>query len=209
MEPPRSFRVVQTQPELEPAEIEASPRGLSFHTAKGTFRFSLDELTRQVGFNDGLILKRTVLPVLDSKRAGLMLAEEDVVPFLAALGPENATRWLVEQRTRYFIPIGLAFLLLSLPLMTERPVDAVGVGLGIGLMTIGLIAKRRPLRDLLMADALWFVAFSADIAADVMAKVDHPGWLAVAALGVLAVASALKMHKRLAQAAVLAGSAET
>jgi hypothetical protein len=109
----------------------------------------------------------------------------------------------LRRRLRWTVPIGLLFVLGSIPLPGDPaagvagvPFDPVSLVLGLGLIALSVAARIVPHPFLLALDGLWFLLLAADTVWGVVRGGDSVWWLALAAFLVLAGLQPLAAYRR-------------
>ena len=133
--------------------VSASAEGLTVASATNRWHFAPAELVKKVVLTDGIFMRGSLLPLLDGKRVGLTVGPEGAMSIYRGLGPEVALAWVLGQRVRYSIVIGLLFVFTSFPVPGDEssgleaiPFDVFGMGLGLGLLLMAGLARVRPRR---------------------------------------------------------------
>lgn len=167
---------------------------------KGTWKVSLDsevlrltsadgseayEISRAEGAEKielpgGLLGKRMLVAHIP-KRQVFQVESEKIAVLKEWLGPPTMLKMTLRRRLRWGLPIGILFIVTSLPLPGDPeagvegvPFDVVGMLLGVVLIGLGLMMKIRPVRGLLLVDSVWFVVLSGKV---VYNMVEGSSWL--------------------------------
>ncbi len=155
----------------------------------------MNELRLQVG----VLLRTSILARLESGRFLFQLPKGSEARLFRQLGPDLATRWAVVQHVRWFLPLGLLFLLTSVAIGGPDPVpfDVLGAALGVGLLAMAAIARVLPRAWLLLGDALWLVILAGRGVSQVATGASHWGWLLLNVWLVMMAVSAVKTYRAL------------
>jgi len=130
------------------------------------------------------------------------------------VGPLTAAdlKLQLRQSLRWTIPIGILFILGSLPLSGDPesgiqavPFDPVSFGLGLGLIALSVLARVWRHRLLFALDGVWFLLLAADTAWDVVGRGRSPWWLLIVAFLLLAALQPLSAYRRFVEAGVVKG----
>jgi hypothetical protein len=194
--PPRAWtlRIFPAGVRLEPAEPGDEP----VHVLRQDALERLD----LVDFG----LARRILTVRKPKKRTFKLdpaAWHDVREWL---GYDARIRIALKRRTGFGIPMGLLFLLTSLPLPGDAQAGIVGIpasplnaALGAALVASAILARRRPRPWLFLADSAWFAV----LAASLVFAVAHGAsrwWLLAALLQLQLVWSGIKLFREFSAA---------
>jgi len=179
------------------------PDGLRGERADGGARLHLlrGEAPRMVQLVDTALLRCTVVfkkPV----RATVKLDPAGYQQLERWLGRENLLRIALYQRLPWSLPIGILFLLGSLPLAPDpaagvpgHAADPVGAALGASLILQGLLSRRWPHPVFFLLDSLWFSVLAGQTVMGVLAG-RSPAWLVLVALQVKLVVSGVRQWRR-------------
>ncbi|MCP5119286.1 MAG: hypothetical protein GY953_51450, partial [bacterium] len=101
------------------------------------------------------------------------------------------------------VPIGIFLILASVPMAGDPaagleavPASPITAVLGLGLITMWLIARFRPTPRLLLADSAWFSLLLVSTVADVITGQFSVYWLVVCPVLVLFIRSGLREYRR-------------
>jgi hypothetical protein len=122
------------------------------------------------------------------KRMGFRLSRRAAAAYAEWRGPLRVAdlRKALKASTSWAIPIGILYLVGSLPIAGDDPLplDVTGLVLGGGLVAIGIVGRLLATRWIFVIDAVWWVVFGTWISIGVV-QGDSPWWLALVALAVM------------------------
>ncbi len=166
----------------------------SFHV----LRTKLADLVQVV---DGLLVKRTLV-VKKPRRTTLQLEPHPFRRLSRWIGEPTLLRLAVKQRLSWTIPIGILFVLGSMPLpgdpeagLDAVPFNPVSAVLGTVLIVQGLASRRWPRPILFLLDAFWFLGLAADTVYRVW-QGQSTFWLLLVVLQLGLAASGLRLWRR-------------
>jgi hypothetical protein len=168
-----------------------------------TFVLRRDEVAQSVVILDGLFLRRTVS---FKKPVGkvLRLDPQSFQTFTDWLGYQPTLALSLKQRYAWLIAIGVLFVLSSLPLAGDPqkgiapiPFHPLDMGLGLSLVLIGVLSRRRPHRIYFLLDSAWFLILAISTSHNIVAG-SSPFWLVVVLLQLSLVASGYLSWQRFA-----------
>ena len=166
----------------------------SFHV----LRTKLADLVQVV---DGLLVKRTLV-VKKPKRTTLQLEPRGFRRLARWIGEPTLLRLALKQRLSWTIPIGILFVLGSMPLpgdpeagLEAVPFNPVSAVLGAALIVQGLASRRLPRPLFFLLDALWFLGLAADTVYRVW-QGQSPYWLVLVVLQIGLAVSGLRLWRR-------------
>jgi len=143
--------------------LEAEGGGESVHVLR-------EQAVSSLQLMDGLLARR-VLSVKRPRKLTVKLEPDGFRALRRWIGPADGLRIALRARLSYALPIGVLFLITSIPLPGEpaaglAPVsfNAVSAVMGAALLLNGLLARLRPHRLLLLVDSFWFLALAAQTA---------------------------------------------
>jgi hypothetical protein len=153
------------------------PYMLSLQDTEGSVSFDIarQELSEKLEIVEPALTKPMLVLRLDKKTMFLLEPDhlETIRNWLGPPSPEDL-QLALKRRLRLSIPIGLVFLITSLPMAGDpdaglEPIafDPISACLGGSLILLGLIMKLWPRRELFILDALWLVLLAAKIAYDI------------------------------------------
>ena len=150
---------------------------------------------------DGLLVKRTLV-VRKPRRTTLQFGPPAFRRLSRWIGEPTLLRLALKQRLSWTIPIGILFVLGSVPLPGDPeagveaiPFNPVSAALGTFLIVQGLASKRLPRPVFFLLDALWFLGLAADTVYRVWAG-QSPYWLVLVVLQLGLAASGLRLWSR-------------
>jgi hypothetical protein len=166
----------------------------SFHV----LRTKLADLVQVV---DGLLVKRTLV-VKRPKRTTLQLEPRGFRRLSRWIGEPTLLRLALKQRLSWTIPIGILFVLGSMPLpgdpeagLEAVPFNPVSAVLGAALIVQGLASRRLPRPVFFLLDAFWFLGLAADTVYRVW-QGQSPYWLVLVVLQIGLAVSGLRLWRR-------------
>jgi len=111
----------------------------------------------------GLFFRRVLVVTLGKKKVIFTLAPEAFAAVSAWIGPPTMQdlKLSLKRRFSWVLPIGFLFVLTALPI-GELPWEPVSLGLGLGLILTGTLAKLWPHRICFAMDSLWFSCLAAN-----------------------------------------------
>jgi hypothetical protein len=124
------------------------------------------ELPERVQMIEGnLFLRRALLVKIGKKRTVCKLSPEVFAAVSDWIGPPTMEDLKVTLRRRFswVLPFGALFVLSALPI-GRLPIRPVTLGLGLGLIATGLLAKLRPHRIFFFLDSMWFAVLAGSTA---------------------------------------------
>lgn len=137
-------------------------------------------------------------------RASLRLDEAAYRATIEWLGRDLHLQLALRGRLGWTIPIGVIFLLSSLPIpgnpaagVSGAPFSPIPAVLGGMLILQGILSRVWPHRIYMALDALWFTALAADTVRLVMAGGWSPLWLILGAFQVMLAVTGLRQFRRL------------
>lgn len=152
-----------------------------------SFHIVRDHLPESIQLLDGLLVKRTLV-VKKPRKTTLQLEPGPFRTLSRWIGQPTLLRLALKQRLSWTLPIGVLFVLGSLPLpgdpeagLDPTPFHPVWAILGALLIVQGFVARRWPRPVLFLLDSLWFVGLAAATAYGVW-QGDSPYWLVVVLL---------------------------
>ncbi|MHC4338312.1 MAG: hypothetical protein ACYSTG_10285 [Planctomycetota bacterium] len=140
------------------------------------------------------------------KREMFWLEPEQMDVVKQWLGPPGLPELKValKRRFKWCLPIGIFFVLTSLPLPANPeagveavPFDVIGAVLGITLIGLSLAMRLWPRRELFLIDSLWFMVLSAKVVYDIVAGSSWL-WCIFVAWIVLMVLGGVNQYRRFA-----------
>jgi hypothetical protein len=139
-----------------------------------------------------------------SKKTVFLLEPDQLKVLQEWLGPPTTKdlKIALKQRLKFAIPIGLLFLFFSIPLAGDPdaglepvPFDPVSAILGALFITLGLIMKFWPRRELFLLDAGWLVLLAAKITYDIFYG-SHWLWSLLILVLLFSAREAMRLFKR-------------
>lgn len=142
-----------------------------------------------------LILKRP-------RRVALQLDETALRSVIEWLGNSLHLRIALRNRIMWTIPIGLLFLITSVPLPGDPeagveavPFNAFSAVMGAALIAQGVLSRVFPHRVYLLLNAIWFAALAGDTVRSVITGWS-PLWLVVVALQIFLAFTGVRQYRR-------------
>ena len=136
-------------------------------------------------------------------RASLRLDEPAYQAVSEWLGRDLHLALALRGRLGWTIPIGVLFLLTSLPIpgdpaagVAGTPFSPISAVLGGALLLQGILSRLWPHRIFLALDALWFLALAADTVRLVLTAGWSPLWLALGAFQVMLAVTGVRQFRR-------------
>lgn len=173
---------------------EREDGGASFHVLRARLLDSIQVM-------DGLLIRRTLV-VRKPRRTTLKLEPPAFRRLSAWVGDHTLLRLALKGRLSWTIPIGILFVLGSVPLPGDPeagieavPFSPVSAALGALLILQGLASKRLPRPALFLLDALWFLGLAADTLSRVWAG-QSPWTLVIVPLQLGLAVSGLRLWRR-------------
>lgn len=178
------------------------PDGLRGEREDGGARLHLlrGEAPRRVRLVNNALVRAVVFkkPV----RATLKLEPTGYHQLERWLGRDHLLRIALNQRLPWSLPIGILFLLGSLPLapdpaagVTGHAADPVSAALGASLILQGVLSRRWPHPVFFLLDSLWFAVLASQTVMGVLAG-QSPAWLVIVALQVKLVVDGVRQWRR-------------
>lgn len=190
--------------------IRASNAGLELEHGGRSYVVPAGELPPRAMLADGVLIKGMLTVGLAPGRPREAFALDDaaMTELVRGLGPEVAARWLLGQRLRFMVTLGLAFLLASLPIAGDPESGAEGAeadwyeaGLGVGLFVLAAAVRWRPRAWLFVVEAVWFFVLALKGAVAVATGTQSAGWLVLYATVATMGVTSLRLYRRLRAAA--------
>jgi hypothetical protein len=149
-------------------------------------------------------LPAPALVLRERPRASLRLDEPAYRAVVDWLGRDLLLKLALRGRLGWTIPIGVIFLLSSLPLpgnpeagVAGAPFSPIPAVLGGALVLQGILSRVWPHRVYLALDALWFLGLAADTVRLVLAGGWSPLWLILGAFQVMLAVTGVRQFRRL------------
>ncbi len=186
--------------------LRASDEGLELEGDDGRIVVPVAQMPERVVLAD---LRKPFLSVKSPGRGreAFFIDDADVPRLLAGIGPDASLRWLLKQGMRYFVPIGLFFLITAaLPMTTGGGLDWLSLFLGAGLVVIALAARYRPQAWLFVLDALWLVVLSIDGLVGIILGANSPWWILLLVFLLFGARNDWRRYQRLRAASALSSA---
>jgi hypothetical protein len=188
--------------------VSLDAEALTFAAGDGDESFQIlradaDEKTelRESWFTDPLLLVS-----ISKKKVIFKLRRAQVAALKEWLGPPTirGLKVALKRRLAWNIPIGIFFVLVSLPLAADPeagteavPFDAVSAALGASLIAIAILARLWTRRILLLLDALWYLFLAIDIGVGIFHG-KSPMWALLIIVLLMGAKSGFSEHQRFA-----------
>jgi hypothetical protein len=154
-----------------------------------------------VQVHDGLLLKRTLV-VKKPRRTTLQLDPDGFRRLSRWIGGPTLLRMALKRRLSWTIPIGILFVVISVPLPGDLeagieavPFNPVSAVLGTALIVQGVASRLWPRPVFFLLDALWFCGLAADTVYRVT-QGQRPYWLVFVVLQVGLAVGGLRLWRR-------------
>jgi hypothetical protein len=159
------------------------------------------KLPNVVQLHDGLLLKRTLV-VKKPRRTTLQLDPDGFRRLSRWIGEPTILRMALKRRLSWTIPIGILFVVTSVPLpgdveagIEAVPFNPISAVLGTALIVQGVASRIWPRPVFLLLDALWFGGLAVDTAYRVT-QGQSSYWLVFVVLQVGLAVSGLRLWRR-------------
>jgi len=168
------------------------------------YEISRAEAAEKIELLDGMLAPKWTFLAHIPKRQGFQAEREKIELLREWLGPPTVRELKVALRRRFklCLPIGILFVLTSLPMRGDAeagleavPLDTLGVVLGAVLIGLGLLMKVWPCRELFLVDSLWFAVLAGKLVYDMMMGA-HWLWGIGVLLLVGSVAGGIRRYRR-------------
>ncbi len=199
------YRAIEVTRQQRPWLLRLFPQGLRLEAQNGgdAVHILREQVVPSLHLTDGL-LSRYVLSVRRPRKLTVRLEPEAFLALRRWIGPVDGLRIALRGRLSYALPIGVLFLITSIPLpgdpasgIAAVPFNAVSAILGSALLLNGLLARLRPHRALLLLDSFWFLALAAQTAYRIGSGASW-AWVALIALQLPLVRSGIGLFQDLA-----------
>lgn len=203
-----TFEVVAEAGRKGPWTISLDADRLTIAAVNGveSFEIARAEAEEKAELRESALTNPFLIVSIPKKKVVFKLDRDQAVLFKNWMGPPTMAglRAALKRRLRWSLPIGILFVLASLPLpanpeagLEAVPFDPVIASFGVSLLVLSILTRLWHRRVLFLLDGIWFSLLALNLAAGIV-RGDSPWWIIVVMLLIMGAKSGFSEYRRFA-----------